>query len=95
MIGVEGVNAVVLGSDVKHVMSTLSGDFDVGYVERLGINRAVHFERAELAEVVGSDILRRQDFFRECGAGAGVVVLGGDDLREQVSPSTEGARRSA
>jgi hypothetical protein len=33
--------------------------------------------------MVGSDILRRQDFFRECGAGAGVVVLGGDEDRDR------------
>jgi len=83
MIGVEGVDAVVLGGDVEHVVRTLSGDFDVGYVERLGVNRAVHFEGAELAEVLGIDVLRRQDFFGDCGVGAGVVVLGGGDLRER------------
>jgi hypothetical protein len=65
---------------------TLSGDFDVGYVERLCENRAVHFERAEFAEVLGSDVLRRQDFFGECGGGAGVVVLRGCDLRERRFP---------
>src|SRR5882724_7560624 len=83
MIGVEGVDAVVFGGDVEHVARALSGDFDVGYEERLGVNRAVYFERAELAEVLGIDVLRRQDFFGECGAGAGVVVLGGGDLRER------------
>lgn len=83
MIGVEGVDAVVLGGNVEHVVRALSRNFDVGYVERLGINRAVYFERAELAEVLGIDVLRRQDFFGECGAGAGVVVLGGSDLRER------------
>ena len=82
MIGVEGVDAVVLGSDVEHVVRALSGDFDVGYVERLGVSRAVDFERAELAEVLGIDVPRRQDFFGECGVGAGVVILGGGDLRE-------------
>ena len=52
MIGVEGVDAIVLGGDVEHVVRALSGDFDVGYVERLGVNRAVHLERAKLAEVL-------------------------------------------
>ena len=31
----------------------------------------------------GIDVLRCQDFFGKCGAGAGVVVLGGCDLRER------------
>ena len=29
MIGVEGVDAVVLGGDVEHVVHAVSGDFDV------------------------------------------------------------------
>jgi len=33
--------------------------------------------------VRGIDVLRRQDFFGEGGAGAGIVVLGGGDLRER------------
>jgi hypothetical protein len=30
MIGVEGVDAVLLGSDVENVVRALAGDFDVG-----------------------------------------------------------------
>lgn len=35
MIGVEGVDAVVLGGGAEYVVRTLSGDVDVGYVQRL------------------------------------------------------------
>ena len=79
-IGVEGVDAVVLGGDVDDVVRALAGNFNGRDEERLGIDGAVDTKSAERAELFGVDVLRSEDLFVERGAGAEVVVLRGGDL---------------
>ncbi len=44
--GVEGEDAVVLGGDEENVVRAFAGNFNGGNEQRLGIDRAVDFERA-------------------------------------------------
>jgi len=79
-VGVEGVDAVVLGGGEDYVALAEVGDGERGDVEGLGEDVAVDGEGVEFAEGAGVDVGGGEDFFVESGAGAGVVVLGGEDL---------------
>ena len=67
-IGVEGVDAVVLGGDVETSCVPLPGNFDAGHEEWLRVDRAVDFECAEFAELFGIDVLRSEDLLVEIRA---------------------------
>ena len=75
----------MLRRDVKHVMRAFIRDGNVGEKERLRVDRAVDFERADPAELLRVDVLRGQRFFSKRRARAGVVVLRGRDLSAQWS----------
>jgi len=81
-VGVEGIDAVVLGGDVEDVVGAFAGDGDMRDVERLGVDVAVHLQREPLAELGGTDSRRRERGFVEIGAGAGVVPLRCGELSE-------------
>src|SRR5467141_1796787 len=50
-IRIERVHAVVLGGDKERVILSLSGNLQRWDEQRLGVYRAVNFERAQLAEL--------------------------------------------
>ena len=79
-VGVEGVDAVVLGCSEDYAALAEAGDCERGDIERLGEDVAVDGAGVEFAEGAGVDVGRGEDCFVEGGAGAGVVVLGGEDL---------------
>ena len=85
-VGVEGVEAVVLGRDIQDVVDALAGDRHAGHVERLGVDLAVDAVDAEQAERARLDVRRRQDRLARVQAVArGVVVIGQDIGREQAA----------
>ena len=79
--GIEGVDGVVFRSDVDDVVRAFPWNLYARDVEGLGVNVAIHSESENLAELFGDHVLRRERFFAKVGAGAGVVVLRGRDLR--------------
>ena len=79
-ICIEGVNAVVLGGDIKDIMRAFARHFDSWHEERLCVNRAVYLEGSEFAELPCVDILRSQGLLIERCPGPEVVVLRCGDL---------------
>ena len=69
----------MLGRDEHHVMDALAGNFEPGHVERLREHIAVDCQCEELPETLRIDVARREDRLAQIGAGAGVVVLGGEN----------------
>ena len=79
-IGVEGVDAVVLGGDEENIVRAFAWNFDVRHEKRLSVDGSIDFERADLAEALGIDFLGSENLLVESGTGARVVVLRGGDL---------------
>src|SRR5579859_466415 len=80
VVGVEGVDAIVLGGDEQNVMRAFAGNLDRREEERLRVNRAIHLEGADFAKLFGIDVLGSEDLLVQRGAGAEVVVLRRCDL---------------
>ena len=86
VVGVEGVDAVVFGSDEDDVVGAFAGDRDVRHVERLSVDLRVHGLREKFAEGGGIYVCSGEDGFVGVGAGARVVVvLGGYALRRRAA----------
>src|SRR5580704_3789464 len=71
-VGVESVDAVVLGSDEEYVVAALAWDVDAGNKQRLGIDVAIDLEREQLSELLWVHVLGSQYSFVQVGSGAGV-----------------------
>ena len=50
VVGVEGVDGVVLRRDKHHVMKAATGNVDVGQIQRLRIDLPVHRIRKQFSE---------------------------------------------
>src|SRR6267154_444223 len=92
-VGIESVNAVVLGGDEYHVVlrASLGCAGAHGYswnIKRLRVNVAVHRVGEELSELTGTHIGRREDSFTGVGAGTGDIVMLREhrDLRHRAPP---------
>ena len=79
-VGVEGIDAVVLGGDEEHVVFALTGNLDVGHIKGLSVSIAVDGKSKDFSKLFGINVLRVENFFVEICPGAGVVVLGGQHL---------------
>ena len=90
-VGVESVDAVVLGDRVDDVVSLIV-DRDVGEVERFGFHPAVSGEKVDLAEGCGIDVGGSQDGLVGVETGAGVVVVIRDDV--EACGSSDGESQS-
>jgi hypothetical protein len=75
-VGVESVGAVVFGDDIDDVVVP-AADGDVGHVEGLGVNLAVHRVGKEFPEIGAVDIGSREGGFVLVPAVAGLVVVVG------------------
>src|SRR5262245_53552021 len=42
VVGVEGINAIMLCSDEHHIMCSLPGNLQVGYIKRLSVNSPIY-----------------------------------------------------
>jgi len=49
-IGAKGINAVVFGGDVNHIVHVLPRNGDVGGIERLGVNLTFHRKTRKLCQ---------------------------------------------
>ena len=78
-IGIEGVDAIVLGDDEEDVVRALAGDAEIGHVKRLSVDVAIHGVAEQLSELGGVDVGERQRRFVAVQGVAGVVVAGSDD----------------
>jgi hypothetical protein len=102
-IGVDGVDAVVLGGDVQHIVRT-AAQGHVGDVQRLGINGTVHGDGEEFAERGAVHVGGRENGLRGVFTRARVVVVigrnrylrvqghGGEETcrgRDVAAPSTQ------
>ncbi|HWY03298.1 MAG TPA: hypothetical protein VNX60_06495 [Candidatus Acidoferrum sp.] len=54
---VECVHAIVLGGNKQNVVLSFAGDVDCRHEKRLRVDRTVDFERAQLAEMIGVEVL--------------------------------------
>src|SRR5262249_9063559 len=79
-VGVEGVDAVVLGGGEDDVERALAGDGEVGLVERLGVDVAVRRITEQLAEVGRVDVGGRQHRLLRVGPGDQPVVVGAEHI---------------
>jgi len=68
----------VLGGDKEYIVAAFSRNFHAAEEERLGVNISIHLQGEELSKVLNIYIARRQFGLVEIGAGARVVVLGGN-----------------
>ena len=55
---VERVHVIVLGGNKQNVVLSIAGDVDCRHEKRLRVDRTVDFERAQLAELIGVEVLR-------------------------------------
>src|SRR5712672_4302939 len=92
-IGIECVNAVVLGGDEYHIVlgASLGCAGTHGYsrkIKRLRVNVAVHRVGEELSELTGTHIGWREGSFTGVGAGARDIVMLREhrDLRHRAPP---------
>ena len=79
-VSVKGVDAIVLCGHKENVVLAFARDIDVGNVERLRVDVAVHFKGEQPAELRGVDVCRRQNSLVQIRTGARVVELGGQQL---------------
>src|SRR6185312_16140682 len=79
-IGVKGIDAAVLGCDVKHVVGAARDTGKVGQVKRLGIDFSIHRKGSEFAEGAGVDVGRGQYRLFQILPGTGDVVVIGDHV---------------
>ena len=79
VVGVEGVDGVVLGRDVDHVVDLRVGHRQTADVERLRIDLSVDGAREQQAELGGVDVGGRQLGLLQVRARASVVVSVGRD----------------
>src|SRR5580692_11471825 len=70
----------MFGGDEDDVVRAFAGNFNRRKKQRFSVDCAVDFEYAEFAELLGVDVLRRQEYFIQSCAGAHVVVLRSGDL---------------
>jgi hypothetical protein len=75
-IGVERIDAIVLGGYIDHV-ARAAGDGHARHVQGLSIHLAVDRVRAFLAEFHGVDVRRGKKRLGQVLAGAGIVVVPG------------------
>ncbi len=97
VVGVEGIDRVVLGGDNHDVVwpGTGAGHAQAADVERLGIDLAVYRVAGDLAEGRGVHVGGCQGRLIEVGAGAElVVVVGEDSLQGPAEPPVGRARVS-
>src|SRR5262249_20344220 len=79
-VGVEGVDAVVLRGGEDDVARAAAGDGQVGLVERLGVDVAVHGVAVQLAEVAGVDVGGGEHLLARVMAGEEIVVVPGQHV---------------
>ncbi len=77
-VSVEGIDAVVLGSNEEYIVAAFPWNLHAAEEERLGIDISVYAQGEDLPKVLNVYIARRQVGLVEIGAGARVVVLGGN-----------------
>ena len=81
-IGVEGIDRIVFRGHENHVVRrTLNAQ--LRYIQRLGIDLAVHLQVAQQAEARCSHVRRRQSRFREILTAAAQIVLIGNHVRSR------------
>ena len=69
----------MLGGDDEEIVSD-AGDGDVGKVERLGVDQSIGGNGEEFAEGGGVDVGEGERGLKVVEAGAGVVVVVGEDV---------------
>ena len=74
MVGIEGVNGIVLGGHIKNIMHSSAGNRHVGDDQWLAENIPVHGITEQPAKIVDVDIGGRQQEFIRIGAGTRVVI---------------------
>ena len=96
IVGVEGIDAVVVGGDVDDIPDAETRNVEAVYIEWLTIDLVVDGALEELAELADVDVRRRQHRFGKVRARpGGVVVLGRDVcLREYRSGQKQRAGQS-
>jgi len=83
-VGVDGIDAVVFGSGINHIVSSLARDVHTRRIKRLGVNITGHRKAAQLSELSLVDVCRTQDCLVQmsdrfdrchcCGEHAGLFV---------------------
>ena len=81
VVGVEGVDAVVLGGHEQDVVDLAVAHAHLADLQGLGIDLAVDRVAEELPEARRVDVLRRQRRLVQVGAGPGSVVVIREDVR--------------
>ena len=79
-IGIECIEAVMLGRNDEDVPQSSMGDFQVMNIQRLCIDFPIYVYDKQLAERLGIYVLRRQDFLKQILSSARVVVVPGQDV---------------
>ncbi len=98
VVGIEGVDTVVLCGGEDHVARSAAGDRKRRDIQRLRIHFPIHGNLEELAEAGSRDVLRSQNCFRQVLPGTEVIVVITEhvDLRKRAQGRYAGRRwRSA
>ena len=95
IVGIERVDAVVVGRDVDDVPDADAGDVHAVDVQGLPVDLVVDGPLEQLAELADVDVGGREDRFRQVRAGPRRVVVLRDDarLRERGHGEQQGARK--
>ncbi len=78
IIGIEGVDAIVHSGDKYHITPAFSGNGQVGHVQRLCVDVAVHSAREQLSELSHVYIGGVEDTLFEIGSRPTVVIMLGE-----------------
>ena len=79
VVGIERVDAVVLGGDEHDVATAPTGNVNIRHIQWLRVDVAVDRIREQPAERAGADIVRPQDGFVEILPRSRVVIVVGQD----------------
>ena len=93
VVGVEGVDAVMLRRDEHHIAEALPRNRDVREIQRLGVDVSIDRIGKEPLERAGGDVARGESRFAQILTGARpVVVIGQDTIRQgAAAPRIDGA----
>jgi hypothetical protein len=89
-ITIEGVQLVMLSGDVDYIVSPLTGDADIGYIQRLSISLALERVRENLAKTLRVYERGSESCLLQVLSGSSVIVVPGENSGKALAGCREG-----